>query len=340
MTPLLSICIPSYNRKDSLIRLLETIDDKTLYKINVFINEDKSPNQLLIREAINSFRERSNLEIHYRENVQNIGYDGNLQDLITRANGDFIMFMGDDDFFITENFDEYLKFLFNNRDLAYILRTYKTIHEDGSEELFKYYTRTTFFPPGEKTYIELFRKSVFISGFCFKRKLALPFITNEFNGTLLYQLYLVAELSLNNKCAYFDLPITMMKNSMREKPLFGSSDSEKGLYSPGSITIENSLNFMKGFFKISNYIDKKYSIKSTTKLQNDISKYSYPILSIQRERGLKDFIYYVKMLKKEIGIHSTGYFYIYYYGLILFGMNNCNRLILLIKKFLGKTPKL
>ena len=194
-----------------------------------------------------------------------------------------------------------------------------------------------FFIKGEDTYIELFRKSVFISGFTINRNYIGNLLIDDFDGTLLFQLYLLAEVSLKYECAYFDTPLTQAKEE--GVPFFGNSEAEKDLYTPGTITVQNSINFLNGFFKITKFIDNKYTLNSTNKIKTDMSKYFYPSLAIQREKGLKEFLRYVKELNK-IGFNCTVYYYIYIVALIILGKNICDSTIVYLKKLLGKTPKL
>ena len=86
-------------------------------------------------------------------------------------------------------------------------------------------------------------------------------------------------------------------------------------------------------------MDEKYNIHSTEYVKRDISKYAYPVLSIQRKRGRKEFAAYHGRLK-ELGLANTFYYYVYYWGLYLFGENMCDKIIRNIKRILGKTPEL
>lgn len=333
-----SICIPSFNRPKELVRLLSSIDLKCTGNLEIVICEDNAPLRDKVRQAVNEFSlARPDLSIKYYENHNNLGYDKNLRELINKATGEYIIFMGDDDEFIPGCLEHYIDFLKSNSNLAYVLRSYRIIHDDRKIEYFKYYPETKFFSSGIDTYIELFRKSVFISGFTFKRKAAIPFHTDWFDGTLLYQLYLLSELCINFSSSYYGIPITQMRDE--GIPYFGTSENEKDLYTPGSITIINSINFMKGFTKISRYIDGKYGTDSTSDILIDISKYSYPILAIQRNKGAKSFKYYCSELKK-LGINRTIHYKLYVIGLTIFGTSFCNLLIRFIKSVLGKTPKL
>jgi glycosyltransferase involved in cell wall biosynthesis len=334
---LVSICIPAYNRPEELYRLLKSIDSKQNTKIEIIICEDHSPKREEINTIVKKFIDESNYEVKYYENNINLGYDKNIKELVTKATSDFIVFMGDDDIFIPNAFDKLITFLENNSNLGYVLKSHQYIFKDGRIEKFRYFDGDQFFEKGEATYVELFRKSVFISGFTINREYVKNLLIDDFDGALLFQLYMLAEVALNYKCAYFDTPLTQAKEE--GVPFFGNSESEKDLYTPGTITIENSLNFLKGFFKITTFIDNKYNLNSTQKIKTDMSKYFYPSLAIQREKGVKEFYRYVNELNK-IGFNCTIYYYIYILALTILGKKTCDSTIVFLKKILGKTPKL
>lgn len=334
---LLSICIPSYNRPDEIYRLLQSIDIEEDEKVQVVICEDNAPKRKEVREKVYKFKEQSRYSITYIENTANLGYDKNLRECIKNAKGKWVMFMGDDDMIVSMSMNGYLNFLKENDHLGYVLRSYQTLHSNGSVEQFKYYEDTCFFSPGMETYVELFRKSVFISGFTFRREYALENMTDRFDGSLLYQLYILAEICMKYPAAYYGIPITQSIDG--GYPYFGASEAEKDLYTPGYATVDNSVNFMKNFFNITNFMDEKYNIHSTEYVKRDISKYAYPVLSIQRKRGRKEFAAYHGRLK-ELGLANTFYYYVYYWGLYLFGENMCDKIIRNIKRILGKTPEL
>lgn len=333
-----SICIPSYNRPIELKRLLDSIDCIEIEKIQILICEDKSSKRLEIREVVNEFQKSTSYALKYIENKENLGYDRNLKELINKADGEYVLFMGDDDMFIKDALNKYIDFVKRHSDCGYILRSYRNIYKDGSTEYFRYYNGHRSFEKGVATYIELFDKSVFISGFCIKKEYTTPFITDQLDGSLLYQLYLLAEICIRYPAAYCDIPLTqsIVGDSV---PMFGSSESEKGLYTPGTITIENSINFMKKYFEVIQYIDKKNGINSFNIIRKNMSKYSYPTISIQWEKGRAEYKRYVEELRK-IGLDKSIYFEIYNIGLLIFGKRFCDRLIRLIKKVLGRRPNL
>lgn len=336
----LSICIPSYNRPDTLVRLLDSIDcKKHIDVVEVIISEDCAPKQEQVRMNVGAYIETSPLMIHYFENEENLGYDRNLRQCVRRASGDWIVYMGDDDQFVSNELDSYIDYLESiGEDVGYVLRSYQVLHANHHVEYMRYYKGNQIFDAGEQTYEELFRKSVFISGFTIRRKWVKDLDTEMFNGTLLYQLYLQAEVCMNHKAVYYDRPITMQVDE-ESVPYFGSSKAEQHLYTAGTVTLNNSIQFMQQFLKITRYMDEKYDIHSSEYYRKDISKYSYPVLAIQRKRGRKEFREYHRQLK-GIGLDQTIYYYIYYCGLFIFGEKFCDAIIRGIKRLCKGTPRL
>jgi|WetSurMetagenome_2_1015567.scaffolds.fasta_scaffold04138_4 abequosyltransferase len=337
---ILSICIPSFNRPHTLQRLLNSIDLDCKDDIEIVICEDFSSKRDQIRTVVNSFINSNEFNIIYIENLKNLGYDKNLRELIINASGEFIMFMGDDDYFITENLSKFIYFLKNNRNLGYILKSWVLLHNNGWLEPFNYYKSTTYFTPGAETYCSLFRISTFLSGFSFKRKYSLNYLVDNFDGTLLFQLYLLAEITINYPSAYYEVPITIQTKEKLDVPHFGSSEAEKKLYTPGKITIDNSINFLKGYFTISKFIDSKYHINSTLEIRKDLSRNSYSFFAIQRNTNLKQFFNYYQKLSREVKINQSLFFHIYFILLAIFGVKQCNKFIRMIKKISKMTPRL
>jgi abequosyltransferase len=337
--PFVSICILSYNRPETLMRLLKTIDTKPSEDIEIVVCEDSSPRQEEIRQVIAQFREFSKYKVLYSENSKNLGYDGTLCELVKQANGVWLVFMGDDDEFVPGALDKVIDFLGQHSELGYVLKSHYLIHDNQRKENFRYFSQTVFFTPGEATYIELFRKSVFIAGFMIRRAYAKPYLTNRFDGTLLMQLYLLAEVVLKHPSAYFDEPFTQQYASHQHNVGDVMFDREKNTFVPRRPTLDISLNFLKSFSLITVYIDEQHQINSTALIKKDMSKYFYPSLAVHRNEGLRFFIHYVRELNK-LGFNSSYYYYIYVILLILLGKRVCDWGIYQLKKLLGSTPRL
>lgn len=336
--PFLSICIPSYNRPEQLGLLLDSIDCDS-ESVEIVVCEDCAPNRLKVRAIVNEFSASSIYQVYYHENEYNYGFDGNLRRLIECSHGKFIIFMGDDDLFVPGALVKFIAFLKLNDSIPYVLRSYLTEHYNGQIEYFRYLPKTAVLSKGERTVAWLFKRSVTICGFTISRKEALKYSTSDLDGTLLYQVYLMAQICLRHDSIYCDIPVAHMVKSYREdKPMFGSSEAEKGRYTPGTVSHDNSINFTKSYFEVSEYLDKQHGTNLTSLVRIDLSKYSYPFLSIQRKRGIYSFLNYTKRLEREVGFGCTVYFYIYKWALVLFGERLCDWLIARIKRYMGYTP--
>ena len=137
---LFSICIPSYNRPQELKNLLQSIDFSEPEIMEIVICEDKSPRREEIRKIVEEFKTTTRYKIIYVENKENLGYDGNLRALINNAQGNFIIFMGDDDTFIPNVLDNYAPFLKERLEYGYILRSYRNVYKNGQIEYFQYFS--------------------------------------------------------------------------------------------------------------------------------------------------------------------------------------------------------
>ena len=337
--PFISICILSYNRPETLARLLKTIDTRNTEDIEVVICEDASPRRLEIRSVVDVFSTQQVFPVRYFENDQNLGYDGTFNQLCMHAQGKWMVFMGDDDEFAPLAFDKMLDFLLDNPELGYVMKSHYLLHDSKQKERFRYFRETKFFPSGLDTYAILFRRSVFIAGFTIRREFALPFYTDRFDGTMLTQLYLLAEVVLKHPSAYFDEPFTQQYVSHSHNAGDVMFDRDKKSFIPRRPTLDISLKFLKSFSEITQYIDDKYHIDSTKRIKHDMSKYFYPSLSIHREAGILFFIGYVRQLNK-LGFNISIYYYIYVVMLACLGRKFCDWGIYWIKRMLGYTPQL
>lgn len=337
--PLVSICILSYNRPETLLRLLRTIDTKRPNDIELVICEDCSPRQQEIRQVVSGFEAQQGYPVIYYENLKNLGYDGTFCELVKQASGTWLIFMGDDDEFVPDAFDKVLDFLEDHSELGYVMKSHYLIHDDQKKERFRYFKNSVFFEPGVDTYVELFRKSVFIAGFTIRREYAEPYLTDRFDGTMLMQLYLLAEVALRYPSAYFDEPFTQQYASYDHNVGDVMFDREKEVFVPRRPTLDISLNFLKSFSLITEYIDEKQQLNSTDRIKKDMSKYFYPSLAVHRDAGLRFFFNYVRELNKQ-GFNSSFYYHIYVILLALLGKRICDWGIWNLKKVLGRTPRL
>lgn len=331
----ISICIPSYNRPTTIVRLLKSVDVSNPQEVEVVICEDKSPKREEVREAVSAFKKTASFSVKYIENPENFGFDKNWRELSLQASGKYLLYMGDDDSFIPGQLDVFIQWLKDHPEPCYILRSYiRRYGENGDKvEFFRYYDNDKFYEAGVEGYKAFFMKSISMSGYTIKRSCSLEFLDENINDTLLYQLYLLGAVCLHYSSAYCNTPCAMLISD--QKQLFGNSKVEKGMYTPGE-GVSTNLNFFKSYFKIAEYLDAKYNIKVADSIKKEYSKYSFYAMSGKRKFGLKVFNEHVKQLR-SIGLDSSAYFNIYYCGLVLFGVKPCIWLIRTIKRIKGRS---
>jgi glycosyltransferase involved in cell wall biosynthesis len=94
MTPVVSICIPTFRRLGYLKEAVQAAQAQTLRNIEVLICDDGDS------EELKSWCEsvvRADSRVRYRRNEKNLGLGGNWNECVTAARGQWLVIQGDDD---------------------------------------------------------------------------------------------------------------------------------------------------------------------------------------------------------------------------------------------------
>lgn len=335
----ISVCIPAYNRSIELPSLLDSIFAQDYPDFEVVICEDKSPQREEIRNIVEHYKSRYPQQIAYFENSENLGYDGNLRHLISQATGDYCLFMGNDDLMCPGALSVVAEVIDRHPNVGVVLRSYAAFDgtPDKVSQVFRYFDSERFFPAGADTVVTFYRRSVVISGMVIHRGEAQKFYTDRFDGTLLYQLYLVANVLATMNGVFTPEILALYRNG--GIPDFGSSASEKGKFVPKVQTPESSVYFMRGMLEIAKHVEDVQGFPVFRRIIADIGNYSYPILAIQSGQPLGIFIGYAYQLAK-LGFWRNKMFHLYFWAILFLGSRRVDRLIGFIKKRLGHTPAL
>jgi len=338
MPPRISVCIPAYNRPEHLIPLMDSILDQNFKDLEIVICEDGSPRRAQIQDIVLRFQAHYPEMIRYHENETNLGYDGNIRELFHRATGEYCLLLGNDDLLAKGALDKVASALDRYKNLGVILRSYATF-EKSPDDLFqvhRYFGTERFFPAGADTAATFFRRVVVVSGLVIHRQCALKYTTDRFDGTLLYQVYLTANVLLDMDGVF--LPDVLALYRLGATPDFGNSVVERDKFVPGRQTAESSLNFVNGYMEIAKFVDQARGVQIYKRILYDMGNYSYPILSIQaRQQPFFRFLRYVYQLE-QLGLWRNVPFQGYFLCLIIFGPRRMDRLIGWIKKRWGHTP--
>jgi abequosyltransferase len=102
LVPLLSICIPTWNRcaylaqnLAQLHRELDSLDSR--YRVEVLVSDNASDDQT--HKAVQDAQE-DGLNVRYVRNAENLGSDRNIAQCFNLATGAYVMLLGDDDLLV------------------------------------------------------------------------------------------------------------------------------------------------------------------------------------------------------------------------------------------------
>lgn len=255
--PLLSICIPTYNRAIYLERLVNC-----LVKQIAIINKDRNVVELIIvdnasedttEELCNTLAEMFSSWLSYHRHDSNIGMDGNFEYSFNIANGNYFWMIGDDDLVCNDGIGAVVKFLNENDNISLInLKCVFTHDEDKRKKLIERHIDTISFYEKHMTANNFINDVgillTFISGIIVNKKniVITPDVSEKCKGDSLYQLSWVFT-ALKEQCGYFF--------NIKEPIVIAEPDNSGG-YNIFKV-------FCIGFIRIANhfFIDQKIILK-------------------------------------------------------------------------------
>ncbi|MBQ3835034.1 MAG: glycosyltransferase [Elusimicrobia bacterium] len=131
---LLSICIPTYNRVDTLKKTLPQIlnfVEKSKYNINVVIGDNASNDG-----TENYIKSLNSKYIRYYKNNENISADDNFYKILKFSDGEYAFLLGDKHYILEENFNKILSVLEQKKYHA-IVSTVSLRNVDISSQIYK-----------------------------------------------------------------------------------------------------------------------------------------------------------------------------------------------------------
>jgi abequosyltransferase len=340
MPPVLTVAVPAYNRPEDLAVLLQTILSQDYGNFDLLVVEDHSPRQAEIRAVVEHAMDlRRDLRIRYHSNEHNLGFDGNVRRVLELSEGEFTLYMGDDDLMRPGALARVGSAIEKNSNLGVILRAYEEVdYATGQQtETFRYFPDDRHFPAGTSTMRTFFRRCVSIAGFTIHTASARALATSRFDGTLLYQLYLGTRVVQQRDGYYISDVLTSMRKDHRQRHFFGSAASEKGLFAPGQLTPEQSVQFMRGMVEMAQAIESDTKANVLDGILDDLSNYSYAYLKLHAQHRTT-FLGYVRRLQ-QLGLARTPLFWAYVAALLTLPSPVLDRGIRTLKGILRSTPR-
>jgi acetyltransferase-like isoleucine patch superfamily enzyme/glycosyltransferase involved in cell wall biosynthesis len=223
--PLISICIPTFNRAQNLKLCLDSIlcqvGNSPLVEVIVSDNNSDDFTQSVLR----SFSIKYKNLIFWR-NDDNIGAEKNILKVIKRAKGCFTMLHGDDDYFLPNTLQNIVNIVYANRECGLI---FLDVLNDSNKQLRG---------EGASTYLrEASIYSTFISSLILKTDTLQSIVEiDKFEGSLLNQVFIQYKVLENNPrfCIY-------------KKKIFSWGANIPHGYNFAEVFIENYLSILESF---------------------------------------------------------------------------------------------
>jgi glycosyltransferase involved in cell wall biosynthesis len=274
--PVISVCIPSYNRPEELSLLLESIAAQQCDGFEVVISDDCSPRFSEIQSVVRRSQEKWPQVPHsIHRNDRTLGYDANLRRLLSLARGDYCLFMGDDDLLLPGAIQRVHAVIAKQDGIGVILRSYCSRDRATGKvlDVHRYFHDDRFFPRGTESLVTCFRRSTFISGYTVHRMAALSYDTDRFDGTLLYQLHLTANILLDMNGFYIsEFQAVQLPSAVWH---FGVAESEAGRFAPGKRRPEQCVNLVQGMLQIARAVQESRGVPIYRKILRDLNHYIY-----------------------------------------------------------------
>lgn len=194
-TPLLSICIPIYNRRAYLERMLARFyEDRTLFEhdVQLYVSDNCSTEDI---KSLAEYYLKIGLNLTYHCNESNLGMDGNFINCFNHARGKYIWLLGSDDIPKKGFLKDVLRII-SDKDFGLLHLSSKNKERYG--ELIEYNNANSFF---EDIHIYI----TYISGNIVRSTRLSDEGLNRYKGTFISQVpyYLHSMLSSKRNAIYF-----------------------------------------------------------------------------------------------------------------------------------------
>jgi glycosyltransferase involved in cell wall biosynthesis len=336
--PLFTICIPAYNRKRHLPGLLDSIFAQGFRDFDIVVCEDRSPERDKIADIVRRYSEAHPGVISYYENEKNLGYDGNVRNLVAKATGEFCFFMGNDDVMCPGALATAADIIERHPDVGLVLKSYAWFDHspDSVNQEVRYFTNERLFAAGREAITVCYRRSGVISGYIIRRDPAHAAATDKFDGTLYYQMHLTAQVLSAFPAVFTPKVLILCRND--EPPEFGNSSSEKGKYVPGGYTPEARLNMIQGVLTIIRDFRATNGVDLVDDVRRDYANYFYVYIKDQLNLPIHRF-FKLYWAYGRMGFFKYPMFHFYCAAAYILGEKRFDSVTKKIRQRLGHSPQ-
>ncbi len=199
--PIISFCIPTYNREKYLTKSIDAIVSQLTTqlkdKIELVISDNASTDSTrkIVEEYISS---RPDQNIRLVSNRINVGMDGNFLNCFKNAKGKFVCLVSDDDFLLPGSVKCLLEILSKYPDISGIfLNSFEMKGGGGAEKI-----EGICYDPNEA--LERINSRIFhLGGLLFKREIFFQKEYQQMDGCIIVQSYVFVDVLMDKKGIFF-----------------------------------------------------------------------------------------------------------------------------------------
>lgn len=336
--PKFSVCIPAYNRARHLASLFDSILTQSFQDFEIVLCEDHSPERNAILAIAQDYGQRHPGKIRMYLNDENLGYDGNIRNLVEKAAGEYCFFMGNDDLMCPDALRIAADIVDRHERVGVVIRGYGWFDESPHQLTaeVRYFSDERVFAPGGDAIGISFRRSGVISGYIVHRDSAQEVATSRFDGSLYYQMHLTANVLVTRSAVFTPTLLVLCRSS--EPPDFGNSAAERGVYVPGKYTPEARLKMVAGALSIVQDLKETRGVDLVDVITRDYANYFYPYIRDQLNAPAGELFSLYRKFSK-MGFSKYWLFHVYFVLGYMLGARRFDACIKLGRKMLGHSPQ-
>ena len=159
-----SICVPAYERPDTIAKLIESVNEQSHEDIELVISDDSQSSSVedVVRSTVG-------VPLSYARNQPKLGFAGNLRQTLCMATGDIVVVLGDDDRLADAGaIARYVEVALRYPSVGFSYSNLVQFDESGNVSLIhRYFVRDQLFSAGADALEKVWLRSVQIAGMCF-----------------------------------------------------------------------------------------------------------------------------------------------------------------------------
>jgi hypothetical protein len=354
--PFFTVGILAYNRAALLPGILDSILAQDFADYEILVAEDASPEAAEIRAIVERYAAAAaaatagaaaaaaavapapHWPIRLHQHATTVGYDANLRTLVAEARGQYVLFLGNDDYLAPGALRAAHAGLTRHPETGGILRSWAGFREDRQRptDVSRYVPSARVIPAGRAAILASHRRFVPLAGIVLHRDDAHAAASAAVDGALFYQQWLSGHVLA--KRPLLCLPDVLVQIQLGSVAAFGSAEIERRHFTPGPRSLQQDVRLVEGLFTVGDALERSLGIAGLgADIRRDFARRSYPTLELFAQSGRGALLEGYGRLG-ALGLRRFASFHLWFVALLLAGPRPLRWMIRRAQALLGHTP--